>query len=142
MFHDVDLRNVKPGAYRMIIEDRRSGFMLKTGGLRLSICADAAHKMWTNGRSDFYFYVPEGTRKFVIVADGPMTIQRPDGGKLDSPDKQLQREIEVKAGQEGVWLVRNQTGRFYFMGIPPYVGFAPQQMLAPETLNPAASHEP
>jgi len=134
-FHEVNLATLKPGTYRLVLDDRRSGFKVVTDGLQLSIRADAANKVWTSNRSDFYFYVPPGTRKFVIVADGPMTVQKPKGGKQEFSAKQSLREVDVKEGEEGLWKILEQRGKFYFLGIPPYVALAPQQMLLPEIIK-------
>jgi hypothetical protein len=132
-FHGVPLNAVKPGIYRMTIEDRRSGFVLWPGdGVRLTIRAEPASKVWATDRADFYCYVPKETTKFIVIGSSAMTLQKPDGEKMVFRGKQPLREIAVKPGEEGVWQIRDVTGRFHLRGIPPFVGYAPQQMLIPE----------
>lgn len=136
-FHEIDFRGVTPGLYRMRIDDRRSSFKIEThGGLLLSVRADSAGKVWTTGRSNFCFLVPKGTRKFALVAEGPLTLQKPGGEKIEFPSRQPLREVSVREGEEGVWLILQQSGRFHLVGVPPLVGFAPDRMLvAKETGN-------
>ncbi|NQU09415.1 DUF4838 domain-containing protein [bacterium] len=131
--HDIDLGPLPAGVYRLTVEDRRSAFKLQAGeGVRLSVHASPTAKIWTVGRANFYFHVPRGTRKLVIVSSGPLTVQKPGGAALTWPERQLLREIAVQPGEEGSWEIRQQAGQFYLLGIPALVGFAPQQMLLPE----------
>jgi len=130
-FHDIPLTGVAPGIYRLVVEDRRSGLMLQLAGLRASLIADAAHQIWSTRRSDFYFHVPKGTAKFAVVTTGPLTLQKPSGQRIKTTANQRLLEMPVADGEAGVWQVLEQAGRFYFIGIPALVGFAPDQMLIP-----------
>lgn len=131
-FREVDLHSLAPGFYRMMVDDRRTGFQIKTDdGLRMVVRASPENKVWTTGRSDFYFHIPKGTTKLAFVAEGPLTLQKPGGEKVSLSAKEPMREIAVKEGEEGIWKILQQTGRFYLLGIPPMVSLAPQQLLVP-----------
>ena len=131
-FHEIPFDGLTPGFYRMTIDDRRSSMTIDPdGGFRLSILADTYHEVWTSARSDFYFYVPPGTTRFALISGGPMTVHKPDGTELNWQEDSGQHVVDVGTGDAGVWEITFQSGTFYFLGIPEFVGLAPQGMLVP-----------
>lgn len=137
-YHQLNIGELEPGKnYKMIISDRMSSMKIKTdGGVKLSLLASPTRKIRSVGRSNYCFYVPEGTSKFVIVATGPMNVQRPNGQKQEfqtNAPKML--EFDVKKGEHGVWKILYHSGTFYFMGLPPVAALSPQDLLVPEPMK-------
>lgn len=130
--HDVDLSSLGAGTWRVFLEDFRSGIVFEPGaGLRFNFVADAENRMWTVGRHAFVFRVPPGTKRFVIIREGPLVLAAP-GGKPESWEDRKDALIEVDAqGREGLWRVSSQTHRFHLVGIPPHVGLPEASFLAP-----------
>jgi len=129
----IELGALKPGVYRLVVDDRRSGFEITPKDkTRLTLFADASSHVRSIGRSSFFMCVPAGVSQFVVVADGPMALRKPNGEKIVKPAGNLW-EVPVAVGEAGIWRIMEQAGSFYLMGVPPFVAYAPQDLLLPET---------
>ncbi|MEK6480080.1 DUF4838 domain-containing protein [Catalinimonas sp. 4WD22] len=129
---------LKPGTYHMRINDRKSGFKFQTSrNYPYALMANNQSKVSTWDRSNFYFYVPEGTEKFLVIREIVFTLKSPTGREIskDTEGKQTV-EVGVKPGEAGVWQIVRQKGSFYFEGIPPFVSGSPQQLLIPTNVLP------
>jgi hypothetical protein len=127
---------LEPGTYHMKINDRKSGFRFRTSGnFPYALLASSQSKVSTWDRSNFHFYVPEGTKKFLVIRDVVFSLKSPTGRAI-SFDQEGKKtiEIEVQANEAGFWQMARQKGSFYFEGIPPYVSGSPEQLLLPDGL--------
>ena len=128
----IELASLKHGFYKMIVDDRKSGFEINpVADTKLTILADAFSRVRTIGRSSFIFMVPQGVKKFVIISDGPLALLKPDGTKLTKPQGNMW-EVEVGEGESGIWRILEQAGMFYLAGVPPFVALSPQDLIIPE----------
>lgn len=115
-------------------------------GRHVSVRADRKQQLqlWTpNINSPLYFYVPKGTKSFVIgvIAGGwpkSRIILRDGSGKVIA-DKELlptdELSVLVPKGSDGqIWSIAINTlrGVFEFYDVPPYIAAHPCELLVPK----------
>lgn len=134
------MASLKPGQYRMRINDQRKMFVMKfSDGIDYSLVANADYKMNSTsaaGLNTFYFYVPKGTKKFQVVKSIVLQLISPTGRKIDKQDNRDETfTVDVQQGEEGIWTIAYQAGSLYLEGVPPYLGDDPLRMLVPAYLK-------
>ncbi len=127
----------RPHAIEARIKDRKNT-------LRLDKSSDPASSAGGRaaGATSWHFYVPKGTRAFVIEASSPgrkqvnVSLETGGGGTLkdETVDTGAELLVQVPAGKDGaVWTVRlgANRGQFGLAGVPPFVATHPEHLLVP-----------
>ena len=117
----ISLSSLKPGVYTAVIDDAAGGFMVSfSGPVNYGIVADNELKVWTLNRSNLFFEVKKGEEKIVVQTDGVLTLTSPTGRNIDLQGKHpVTNIIEVQKGEEGIWQMKNQSGRIWIQGPLP-----------------------
>jgi hypothetical protein len=134
------LASLKPGTYKLKVDDQRKMFIMEiAGNVDYSIVAGAENKINTTSAASlntFFFYVPPGTKRFEMIKGGIMTLKTPTGRKIDRQNRLEENfTVEVQPGEEGIWSIESQAGSIYMEGVPPYLGHDPATMLVPAYLK-------
>jgi hypothetical protein len=119
----IPLSGLQPGSYIISIDDAKGGFNISfSGAVAYGIVADKQSPIWTIGRNNLVFTVPERANKFTIQTTGVLTLRSPAGRVLD-----LQKRVDdpivvdVKENEYGIWQMQRQSGTFYLQGMLPFV---------------------
>jgi hypothetical protein len=139
-FEKFSLASLKPGTYRMVIEDERKMFVLNfSESIDYSTYVGPKYKINTTsaaGLNWYYFYVPAGVKKFQVMKTTAFELETPSGRKIKREDViDGEFEVDVLPGEEGIWTIGWQAGSFYLEGVPPYIGDNPSRMLVPSYLK-------
>ncbi|HEX2628163.1 MAG TPA: DUF4838 domain-containing protein [Chitinophagaceae bacterium] len=134
------LASLKPGLYKLKVDDQRKMFIMDiAGNIDYSIVAGAENKVNTTsaaGLNTFFFYVPAGTKKFEVMKGGVMVLKTPAGRIIDKQNRLEENfVVDVQAGEAGIWTIEKQAGTIYLEGVPPYLGHDPATMLIPSYLK-------
>lgn len=118
---NIPLSALKPGLYIAVIDDAAGGFMVSFGGaVSFGIVADNESRLWTLNRTNLFFEVKKGEGKIVVQTDGVLTLTSPTGRNIDLQGKHpVTNIIDVKEGEEGIWQMKNQSGRIWIQGTLP-----------------------
>jgi hypothetical protein len=134
------LSSLAPGLYTVRVEDQMKMFILEFGpAIDYSIVLNASEKLLTSsaaGVNNFFFYVPKGVKSFRVNKSVIVKLLSPMQRWIDhSNNKDEVFTVDVKPGEEGLWIVNFQAGNLYIDGVPPYLGTDPYRMLVPSYLK-------
>ncbi|MGN6400931.1 MAG: DUF4838 domain-containing protein [Flavisolibacter sp.] len=118
---NIPLSSLKPGTYIAVINDAAGGFMISfNDAVGYGIVADNESKLWTLNRTNLFFEVKKGEGKIVVQTDGVLTLTSPTGRNINLQGKHpVTNIIDVKEGEEGIWQMKNQSGRIWIQGTLP-----------------------
>lgn len=130
----LSLAGLRPGTYVAVVDDARGGFLLSfTGKINYGIVADNQSMIWTLNRTNLVFDVPKGTKEIIVHTDGVLTLESPAGRKIDLQKKHpLVTVVEIKKGEEGLWKMKQQSGRLWIQGVTPLVNPEEKFLMTPE----------
>lgn len=117
----ISLNSLKPGTYIAVLDDARNGFKMSfTGDVSFAIVAASQNRVWSFGRNNLVFAV-SGVKEFQIKNDGVLTLVSPKGRIIDLQKQKGFFTIQVQNGEEGIWKVQRQNGKFHIQGLLPFV---------------------
>ncbi|WP_162303895.1 DUF4838 domain-containing protein [Paracnuella aquatica] len=117
----VSLASLPTGTYLLHIDDARDGFKLSfAGGVAYGIVAGAPRKAWTFGRNTLVFEVKDIT-SFSIQNEGAVTLKSPTGRIIDLQQQKGKVSISVGPGEQGLWQLLKQSGKFSLQGVLPLI---------------------
>lgn len=131
--------NLSPGEYRL----RVSGEYMITVPADATLAIEASYDNPLHGEysGGHFFYVPRGTKKLLLSANGRLSLlvpgyKRVDLGESDRDPAHGYIAFDVPSGADGqVWQTFHQTrGNFYFINIPPYIMPHRARMVLPRDL--------
>lgn len=133
----INLSQLKPGYYTVIMEDPVKIFRLKfSPSVNFSMVMRPGRQINSTALFYSFIYVPEGTKKFNIIKTSLLGLITPTGRKLDfMTDKGEDIQVEVQKGEAGLWRLKPMYGKLFVEGIPPYLGTNASQMLIPAGLK-------
>ena len=139
-YEKFSLQSLEPGHYAVTVNDYQKMFVLRySPAIDYSIVMKPDEKLLTAsdvGLNLFYFVVPKGTPRIRIIKTVTMVLEKPDGTLLrydKAPEETFY--IDIKPGDEGLWIIHSQAGSLYIDGIPPYLGSHPSRMLIPSSFS-------
>lgn len=126
-----------PGFYTIWVDDPVKIFKINfSNDINFSAVARPASHIQSRTLDYAFIYVPENVSSFNVIKSSVVEFITPTGRRMrfDS-GKPQDIQIDVKAGEAGLWRIKYLYERLYLEGIPPYIGLSPKQMLIPADLN-------
>jgi hypothetical protein len=136
----ISLSALKPGTYTVEVTDPMKMFtLIFAPSIDFSILMLVDQQLLTTSAANlnnFFFYVPKGTKNFRISKTVILKLLSPAGRSINyANDKDEVFNVEVKPGEEGLWIIYFQAGSLFIDGVPPYLGTDINRMLVPSYLK-------
>ncbi len=134
------LHQLDTGTYIVNVNDQQKMFVLDfSQAIDFSIVARVDKKILTTsaaGLNIFYFFVPKGVKTFRVIKSVVVKFQTSTMRIIDfANNKEESFDVEVKPGEDGIWIIFDQAGSICLEGVPPYFGIHPSRMLVPAYLK-------
>lgn len=130
--YSVDLSKLASGKYILVFSDDGTlGEITFPAQSRFSILASKDQPLLGGASNTFYFYVPEGTKKFYIMKAHLLQVFNGRNQLKKFPEKDKLLEIPVAKGEEGWWRVSLQREQLILIGVPPVIGRDPESLFIP-----------
>ena len=134
------LHQLDTGTYIVNVNDQQKMFVLDfSQAIDFSFVARVDKKILTTsaaGLNIFYFFVPKGVKTFRVIKSVVVKFQTSTMRIIDfANNKEESFDVEVKPGEDGIWIIFDQAGSICLEGVPPYFGIHPSRMLVPAYLK-------
>lgn len=134
---NIELKVPTAGAYKFICKRGGPGWGLELPDDLPSALLFERSKDTRPHYSNYYFYVPKGTKKIIMyVGSGSLTIKNPKGKKLFNGFVHGDFiEVKIPPEQDGkVWSLSGKMRNIWFFNLPNILSKKPSQLIIPEEL--------